>query len=117
MTSRSRHDHRPPHPNGPYGASLAHAVATLLRRGVPIAYEHRDYCGMGLVFEDGAYVYGSFYDGHLQEVVARFDTERDFVAWLAAQTDDALAGHDAPPFERDNQRLTRARLAAAVNGD
>lgn len=37
------------------------------------------------------------------------------VQGCAAQTDDALAGHDAPPFERDNQRLTRARLLAAVD--
>lgn len=116
MKSRPRPARRPTSPAEPYGAALARAVAGALRRGVAIAYQHRDYCGMGLVFDGGAYLYGSIYDGQMQEVSARFDSERDFVAWLAAQTDDALAGHDAPPFERDNQRLTRARLVAAVDG-
>lgn len=116
MKSRPRSARRPALPTEPYGASLARAVAGALRRGVAIAHQHHDYCGMGLVFEGGAYLYGSIYDGQMQEVSARFDSERDFVAWLAAQTDDALAGTDGPPFERDNQRITRARLAAAVDG-
>ncbi|MBK6529176.1 MAG: hypothetical protein IPF99_06195 [Deltaproteobacteria bacterium] len=115
MKSRPRPARRPTLPTEPYGVALARAVAGVLRRGVAIAHQHRDYCGMGLVFDDGAYLYGSIYDGQMQEVAARFDTERDFVAWLAAQTDDALAGHEAPPFERDNQRLTRARLVAAID--
>lgn len=35
----------------PYGRALAEKVATYLLSGKNIAYQHRDYCGMGLAYD------------------------------------------------------------------
>jgi hypothetical protein len=97
----------------PYGRALAEKVADALDRGVKVAYDHRDYCGMGLVKLDAGYVYGVFNDGS-PEAVATFSTREAFVEWLSAQSDASLSGRDEDPFVWDNQRLTRARLAKAL---
>lgn len=122
-------------PDGaPYGATLAEAVADALARGHVLAYNHRDYCGMGLQYVlEGAplwsasfekvaapateYRYGPFTDGELVESAGsrRFASRADFVAWLAAQSDRSLHGLDeVDPFFVGNQRLTRSRLEEFV---
>lgn len=96
----------------PYGRALATRVAAALVRGKKIMNEHRDYCGLGLVYADGAYQYVIVGDGEPVETRLRFDTQKDFIEWLAAQSDDSLHGCDEPEFDRGNQRVTRARLEA-----
>ena len=98
-----------------YGEKLARGVATVLQTGVVIAYNHRDYCGLGLSFEDGEFRYGEVHDGFPGEPRARFATRERFVEWLAAQSDESLAGRDEEPFARGNQRLSRARLQEAIS--
>ena len=100
----------------PYGRELAEKVLGALDRGVRVASDHRDYCGMGLAKVTGGYVYGACYDGHPDaEPTQVFATREAFVAWLAVQSDDLLAGREEEnPFYRRNQRVTRARLRQAI---
>ncbi len=102
------------------GKALAQAVAQRLMTGEVLAYQHRDYCCIGLLFTDGVFVCGEVYEGSLSlqawgETCEHhiFSTRSEFVNWLAKQTDDSLAGKQlAHEFNRDNQRLTLARLRA-----
>ncbi|HAH11067.1 MAG TPA: hypothetical protein DCL54_06790 [Alphaproteobacteria bacterium] len=104
----------------PYGPALAEQVADALARGVQILHTHRDYCGMGLRrLDDGRFCYAQVFDGILDPAydpaAMMFETRGAFVAWLAQQSDASLDGRDHPDaFFRGNQRLTRARLEAAL---
>ena len=97
----------------PYGIALASQVADALDRGVTVTYDHRDYCGMGLARAGADYLYGTVNDGHLFDDMV-FASREALVAWLAQQSDLALAGREASsPFYWNNQRVTRARLLEA----
>ena len=112
------------------GVLLATQVACKLETGAILAYQHRDYCGIGLRYVDQAYVCGEVFDGALPsptQVKAwqagaavewmAFDSRAAFVAWLAQQCDDSLSGRDLPQaFAHDNQRLTMERLKKFVTG-
>lgn len=106
----------------PYGVDLATAVAHALASGTQIIHAHRDYCGMGLrMLPDGRFCYGQVMEGYLDlqsdPDAQLFATPDAFIAWLAAQSDASLDGREHPdPFYRRNQRITRARLEAAVKG-
>jgi hypothetical protein len=96
----------------PYGASLAGRVASALDGGGELLYNHRDYCGMGLVKTTPGYAYCVVSDGQ-PDPRQSFPTRDAFVTWLAAQSDFTLSGREsADPFDWDNQRVTRARLLA-----
>ncbi len=88
-----------------YGNSLATNVAIFLQNGGYIAYDHRDYCGMGFIFdkEKQVFVYGSVYDGRFFYPELVFETQKKFVSWLSQQSDNSLAGDK-------NQRITKERL-------
>ena len=116
---------------GPVGAQVAEAVAKRLERGDMLAYSHRDYCGVGLRYADGEYIYGDVSDGQLpstQELQRwlavpvrmerrTFENRDVFVAWLSEQTDHSLYGEDLQPeWLVGNQRLTIGRLVAFANG-
>lgn len=109
------------------GTALAEQVATRLEQGVTLAFDHPEYCGMGLQFVDGVYVYAEVQDGRLplprnlqggpmaNMEHAMFTTRDAFVAWLAAQSDQSLSGATlADEFLRNNQRLTLERLQQFV---
>lgn len=96
-----------------------------------LAYSHRDYCGVGLRYADGEYIYGELSDGELpstreleswlsvpESMERRIFESRDvFVAWLSEQTDQSLYGEDLQPqWLVGNQRLTVGRLVAFANG-
>jgi hypothetical protein len=109
----------------PYGAGLANKVADALERGQSVVYGHADYCGTGLRYVDGHYVYDDVWDGELaclrqqpvayERALAVFPARAAFVAWLAEQCDQSLSGRDCrEQFYRNNQRLTRTRLERAV---
>jgi hypothetical protein len=93
------------------GAELAERVATELETGRSLRHGHRDYCGMGLELQAGVYVYAEVNDRERRE----FTTRAEFVAWLAAQSDESLSGRDQPPGFPGNQRLTIARLQDFVD--
>jgi len=123
---------RPSHSDSnPVGTSVAEAVAKRLETGTTLAYGHRDYCGAGLRFVDGEYIYGEVSDGmlpstkELQEWVQVpaamerivFSSRTEFVAWLAAQTDASLNDSELrDPCLVGNQRLSKRRLLAFAHG-
>ena len=118
------------HSAPPIGTALANLVADRLERGSILAYQHRDYCGVGLRFGEQRYIYGEVNDGVLplpseckywQEAgdieKLIFASRADFIAWLAEQTDESLSGRSlSQTWLHDNQRLTRARLEAFGRG-
>lgn len=122
----------PPSADAPFGAELASRVANRLERGDALCYRHREYCGPGLRYCAPRYLYGEAFDGAVRtpEDLATsgadpkniehrvFDARADFVAWLATQSDDMLAGSELPdPWLRGNQRITRARLESFARGE
>lgn len=101
----------------PYGISLATRITDALDSGMSILNTHRDYCGMGLVKEGENYVYGSVFDGYLQEPdpSGSFGSRKEFIDWLASQSDALFAGREIEnEFYWDNQRITRQRLEDAL---
>jgi hypothetical protein len=109
----------------PYGAGLANKVADLLERGQSIVYGHADYCGTGLRYLAGRFVYDEVWNGELaclrqqpptfDKALKVFGDRAAFVAWLAQQCDQSLSGRDRQdPYFWNNQRLTRTRLERAV---
>lgn len=109
----------------PYGTTLASVVADRLRQGDILAYGHRDYCGMGLRFADGQFIYGEVSDGELptdleiskwKEIPVGwerlvFHSRSEFIEWLARQSDDTLSGKELKDqWLAGNQRITRNRL-------
>lgn len=120
----------------PIGKVSASAVARKLRRHAEASAsgieqlsaggEHRDYCGIGVIYEKGKQEYsiGYVHDGMFSEALKTFSSEGAFVEWLARQSDYSLCGAssdaDHLPQERtefgfNNQRLTRAKLEAYVS--
>ncbi|UOQ67274.1 hypothetical protein [Hymenobacter volaticus] len=101
---------------------MAEQVATALLSGRILASYHRDYCGMGLQYLKGTFVYGEVWDGQLQSwntfenrpaSVVTFQDQAAFVAWLGAQSDATLDRREmAEPFYWNNQTVTRQRLLA-----
>jgi hypothetical protein len=110
------------------GLHLATAVAQALQRGDVLADQHRDYCGVGLRYAEGCFIYGEVYDGQLPtESEAKsmdpagtmerkiFPSRARFVAWLAQQTDESLSGKElGNAWLHDNQRLSLDRLRSFV---
>src|SRR4030095_5622855 len=109
----------------PYGTSVARQVALALKEGRELRDQHRDYCGHGFVFRDGRFQLVEFGDGYaIHKPIAEWATEKEFVAFLAQQSDYGCSGGDpsAPIFHEDdpwllnNQRITEARLQKFVAG-
>ncbi|WP_162799975.1 hypothetical protein [Pedobacter jeongneungensis] len=98
-----------------FGTTLAIAVATKLKSGLSFGYSHRDYCGMGILFQDGMYYYGEIWDGYLEPMLS-FEGEVAFIAWLAMQSTSSLARLDDEEFFRGNQIVSRLRLEGFLEG-
>lgn len=110
------------------GVELAETIAALLEAGVFIHNYHQAYCGMGLRYVDGCFIYDAVEDGWLlsEEDLRKmgpsgpsqrrvFATREAFVGWLSVQTDESLSGREmADPWYHGNQRITIKRLEAAV---
>ncbi|TAF66018.1 MAG: hypothetical protein EAZ55_07325 [Cytophagales bacterium] len=98
--------------NNTYGNSLATNVAIYLEKGGVIAYAHRDYCGMGLIYdaEKQKFAYCSVQDGQGFYPEKVFDNRKDFIKWLSEQSDESLSGKELSEFLRNNQRITKERL-------
>lgn len=101
------------------GTDLANQIAEYLEGGLILAFRHKEYCGVGLRFAEGRYVYGHVADGDLPTPTEfaewgwssyerrEFLDRASFVSWLATETTNSLAGDG-------NQRLTRGRLVDAA---
>ncbi|MDX2254377.1 MAG: hypothetical protein NW214_02575 [Pseudanabaenaceae cyanobacterium bins.39] len=117
--------------SGTVGIELAQAVANKLEQGFVLAFNHRDYCGMGLQYTDGVFIYAEVQDGFLPKIdnlrgdlqngamtniqYLLFYTRAEFIDWLASQSDHTLSGSEiADEFIRNNQRLTVKRLQEFV---
>ena len=110
------------------GTRLATQAADTLETGAVLADSHRDYCGTGLRFADGEYIYGQVYDGRFPTNseaptwLEAWDVERkvfpqrhEFIAWLGVQSDDSLSGKTLPEsWQRNAGRLTIERLRPFV---
>ena len=113
------------------GTQLADDVAAALEGGLIITYCHRDYCGVGLRYHNGIFIYDESHDStiatedDLVQWQAQPSTQRKtfssrplFIAWLASQTDESLSGAElklSNRFVANNQRLTIQRLRDATN--
>jgi len=93
-----------------FGRELAQSVADRVQNGAEYHETHRDYCGMGLFYVDGLFVYGTVVDGWLAKRVLEFETKEKFVSWLSEQSDDSLDGKENGSFDYKNQRITRSKL-------
>jgi hypothetical protein len=99
------------------GNDLALRVAKRMRMKCDLMHSHRDYCGTGLSWIDGSYIYGHVYDGYMGQAIESFEREHEFVTWLAEQSDLTLSGMDETDASlRGNQRLTVARMFEFVSG-
>ena len=103
-------------PENKVGKEMAERVAQRLKMKCDLAYDHRDYCGTGLTWRNGKFIYGGVYDGLVgSTVIKEFGNEREFVEWLAEQTDYSLSGADEDQFYKNNQRITLTRLFSFVS--
>lgn len=113
------------------GMLLAQQCADKLETGAKLCFSHREYCGMGLHFADGKFIYCEVFDGEMpsEKQYAQWQqhgpvgaftafADRDtFLTWLAEQSDDSLSGRESSDaFLHDNQRLSLARLREFVVG-
>lgn len=98
--------------NTPYGLELATQVAQKL---IPPKYEgwgvfhaHRDYCGLGLFYDQEKYVLAPVYDGYgPQTPVVSCSDEQDFITWLSQESDQSMALFGD---RFNNQTITKVRL-------
>lgn len=74
--------------------ALAHEATDLLQRGLRVADTHAYYCGMGLAWVDGTFIYDAVQDGELassDQVMfhgsrrRQFQGPEQFCEWLAAE--------------------------------
>jgi hypothetical protein len=108
-----------------FGRVMANKIADLLERGETIVQGQREYCGTGLAFIDGRFVYDDMKDGRLaclgqtppsfDQSLAIFSNRAAFIDWLAGQSDESLAGRreHRDPWSR-TQRITLSRLRAVA---
>ncbi len=110
------------------GEVLAKEISTALERGLIITFCHRDYCGMGLRYHEGVFIYDESHDSTIatdQDLASwrekpssqriTFMSAEPFVSWLASQTDASLSGAELENhWFANNQRLTIQRLKKAV---
>ena len=97
------------------GILIAEKVADHLKEGNVLGYSHRDYCGMGLQYSGGKYLYGKLWDGYMEKAEEEFSDRNEFVNWLSAQDDESLSGQDEMNHLVGNQRITKNRLISFIN--
>jgi hypothetical protein len=108
-----------------FGRVMANKIADLLEAGETIIQGQKDFCGTGLAFVDGRFVYDDMRDGRLaclnstpptfDKALAIFSDRAAFVAWLAGQSDHSLAGsrEHRDPWSK-TQRITLNQLRAVA---
>jgi len=108
-----------------FGRVMASKIADLLEKGETIVQGQKDFCGTGLAFVDGRFVYDDMRDGRLaclastppsfDQSLAVFSDRSAFVDWLAGQSDESLSGkrEHRDPWSR-TQRITMSTLRAVA---
>ena len=113
----------------PYGNHLAESVYNYLYQHKIIRYHHYGYCGTGFALVEDEIFYTHFdeWDSYLNKqeyqggkeyigIIKRFTSAKDFIEWLAKQTDEWLSGKEsADPWYTNNQRITKQRLESLLN--
>lgn len=99
----------------PLGVELATKVADALMHG-SIGHSHRDFCGMGLEYSNGQYIYGALWDGGMDKPEQSFTSRQAFIDWLSIQSNASLANiQTEDTFYWGNQVITRERLEQFLN--
>lgn len=75
-----------------YGTALATKIAEKLIRTTDtfqgLYHSHRDYCGLGLFYENDLFKLTTVYDGYGPEsTIISFDSKVEFIEWLALEND------------------------------
>jgi len=109
----------------PYGRDLAERVWQKLVALGGLYRKHRDYCGIGLVYDPrtGVAAIVVVHDADPVSKLLEFGNKEAFVEFLARQSDFSMAGtDDGPPELRaeapryvNNQRLDRAFLLGLID--
>lgn len=96
----------------PYGEVLAIKICEKLM-GNPgenngLYFSHRDYCGLGIFFNQEQFTLSTVYDGNgIDSIIAIFDSKTEFIKWLAGENDQSMSLFG----ERfNNQTITKLRL-------
>jgi len=114
----------------PFGAARATSLwgrLSSVKDGDGLIREfHRDFCGHGLIRRGGGIILCDIFDGgcNTGDAIAVWESEADFVAFFARQSDFSCSGWDEgePVFHsddswyRNNQRLTRAAIDRFLAG-
>ncbi len=116
--------------HAPFGARVARDLYRKLitcEPGTGLIHQfHRDYCGHGLIRTRDTITLREIQDGghSVEEPIAQWDSEADFVAFFARQSDFSCSGWEpAEPvfftddrWARNNQRLTWEIIRKFVKG-
>lgn len=96
----------------PYGKALATSVSQKLKKAPDVYHglyhSHRDYCGLGLFYENGFFKLTTVNDGYGPDItVANFNSQSDFLAWLTKENDQSMSLYGD---KFNNQTITKLRL-------
>ncbi|MFD0796221.1 hypothetical protein ACFQZJ_02015 [Maribacter chungangensis] len=96
----------------PYGNALATSVSQKLIKSKDahhgLYHSHRDYCGLGLFYENGLFTLATVNDGYGPDsTVASFDSQTYFISWLAHENDQSMSLYGE---KFNNQTITKIRL-------
>lgn len=105
----------------PYGEGLATWLWTVMQDvevGSGIMHRHRDYCGIGLVRDNGGVSLVEVEDGSAFHSIKTWTDLPEFVNYWSQQSDFGLSGADIQhpellarsDFKLNNQRLTRRMI-------
>ena len=114
----------------PFGLSIAKKIASKLECSHGLKYfgnQHRDYCGHGLICDNGVFCVAEISDGlpHSKNPFQKWETKKEFVNWLAAQSDYSMCGADPKqqvirqgiPRFINNQTITKERLESFASSN
>lgn len=96
----------------PYGLELAKEVTAKLSDTVKVSqglyHAHRDYCGLGLFYENGTFKLTTVNDGYGPDsTIASSDSKSVFTTWLAKENDQSMSLYGE---KFNNQTITKIRL-------
>lgn len=100
-----------------YGEKLAIQVAEKLRQSPNrgLYFAHRDYCGIGIFYQNGNFVLSTVSDGYgIDEVIAEFDSQSEFIDWLGKENDQSMSLYGE---KFNNQTITLLRLHWFLEAD
>ncbi|KAL9653402.1 hypothetical protein ABK040_002038 [Willaertia magna] len=118
-----------------YGHSFAKQVAHHLKSlNKKLMYTHRDFCGLGLLYDNNkqqfkfCYVYDGYEDNYAsnnnENGIISFNKEDEFIEFLENQCDYSLSGADSKSvfyekdiWTRNNQRIDKKRLERMIGGN